>query len=139
MKHSAFAFLAILALVVSLAGPVSANGTAQGKQLTVVLQGLPESCPTGQAMAGELWLVIADNGVPGKQAVTIRVTVDTPFGDVNVYNANFRMERGQKRMIPLNIPVGYRVPTGNYHFDVTVSVKGDSVTVGHDVYIFSAK
>ena len=139
MKRTAFASLAILALLVSLAGPVSANGVAQGKILTVVLQGLPDTCPTGVAMTGELMLLIADNGVPGKQPVSINVTVQTPFGDATVFHATFRMERGQKRLIPLNIPVGTRVPPGDYYFDVSVSTKGETLTVGHEVNIYSGR
>lgn len=139
MKRSAFASLAILALLISFAGPVSANGVAQGKQLTVVLQGLPDTCPTNASMSGELLLQLADNGTVGKRLVAIDVSVDTPFGDVNVFHATVRMAAGSKREIPLRIPVGANVPTGTYTFHVTVSVKGESLAVAHEVYIYNGK
>jgi hypothetical protein len=133
------ASLAIIAMLVSFAGPVQANGVARGKQLAIALQGLPDSCPTGVAMTGELMIQLADDGTRGRRLVAVDVTVDTPFGDASIYHATFRMAPGKARVIPLNIPVPANAPSGDYHFDVSVQVKGESLTVEHDVYIYGPK
>ena len=140
MKRALLASLAIIAMLVSFAGPVRANGAVRGTQMAIALQGLPDSCPTGVPMTGELMIQLVDDGTHAKRLVTIDVTVDTPFGDASVLHATVRMAPSKvPRMIPLNIPVPANAPSGTYHFDVSVQVKGETLTVEHDVYIYGAK
>lgn len=137
MKRFAFASLAILGLLVSIAAPASANGDAATEQLTISVQGLPDKCPAGDPMIGELTIVLNDDGFVGARRVGIHVTVETPFGEVMLNNQTIMMERGSKVGVLLTVPVGSLVPTDTYSFKVTVFVKGDSAEVGHDAYIYS--
>jgi len=139
MKRSIFAAMAILALLVSVPAPARANGVEQGKQFNIALVGLPDTCPTNATMSGELMIQMLDDGLKGKRLVALNVTAETPFGEANVFHATFRMERGAKRVVPVNIPVPENVPPGTYTFHVTVAVKGESLTVDHEVYIFNGK
>ncbi len=88
-------------------------------------------------MIGEAIIILHDDGLKGTRIVAVNMTVATPFGDVSVFRQTMRMERGTKVVVPISIPIGTKVPEGEYYFDLTVCVKTEEVNVGHEVYIYT--
>jgi hypothetical protein len=135
MKRALLSVLSLVLMIGSMAAPAFANGSAQGKYLAISVQGLPEVCPAGQAMEGKLTIALAKNAGTGRQVVTFEVTVDTPFGDVTVFEQTFRMRPGTEHSQYISIPVPKETPTGQYYFDFQVSVRQEAMEVGHEVFV----
>ena len=135
MKRALLSVVALVLMAGSMAAPAFANGTAHGRYLTISVQGLPEVCPAGQAMDGKFLIALARSESTRRQMVTLEVTVDTPFGDVTVYHETFPMRPGTEHSQYISIPIPREVPTGEYYFDFSASVRDETIEVGHEVFV----
>jgi hypothetical protein len=134
MKRALLAVVAIFLITASATAPAFANGTAHGRYLAISVQGLPDVCPTGQSMEGKLMIALAKSDAR-RTPVTLEVSVDTPFGDVTVFEQTFRMRPGAEHQQFISIPIPREVPTGEYYFEFKVSTAQESIEVGHEVFI----
>ena len=135
MKRALLSVVALVLMTGSMAAPAFANGTEHGKYVAISVQGLPEVCPPGQAMEGKLLIALSKDAGKGRQVVTLEVSVDTPFGDVTVFEQTFRMRPGTQQSQEISIPIPKETPTGEYYFDFQVSIRQEAVEVGHEVFI----
>jgi hypothetical protein len=134
MKRALLAVVALVLITASTTAPAFANGTEHGKYLAIAVQGLPDVCPAGQAMEGKMMIAIVQDNSKRKP-VTLKVTVDTPFGDVTVFQQTFRMRPGTEHTQYISIPIPKEVPTGEYYFEFRVSIPEESLEVGHEVLV----
>ena len=134
MKRALLAVVAIFLITASTTAPAFANGTEHGRYLTLSVQGLPDVCPSGQAMNGKLVIALAMSDAR-RMPVTLEVSVDTPFGEVTVFEQTFRMRPGAEHQQYISIPIPREVPTGEYYFEFRASVPQESIEVGHEVFI----
>lgn len=135
MRRSVYFAIALLMLMATFGVPARANGVDHGRYMTLAVEGLPDVCPTGAAMEGKAFLYLAADGTRAKKAISVEISVETPFGDLPVYEASFRMRPGTTRAIPLSIPVAESAPGGMYTLTFDVSTKEETVTVSHTVRV----
>ena len=136
MKRAVIATFALVLFAAVSAVPAFANGIAQGKHMSVAVDGLPDTCPAGEVMSGKLFIQLSPDMKIKKQSITVELSVETAFGDVTLETRTFKMPAGMTRSVALVIPVPKGTPAGDYNFHVTVSDLEEQLTVDHAVTVY---
>jgi hypothetical protein len=141
MQRRIISLIACLALATLAVVPARANGTTQGRIVSVGLHGFTDELFVGQFLTGAITVGLTDDGSTKRKLITVTTWVDTPLGRATISQELHRLAPGQEATYLVAIPYLRPIPGSQnglpVTIGVTVAVKGETVEASHSLTIFS--
>ena len=143
MQRRIVSIIACLALATLAVVPARANGTTQGRAISVAIHGFADELFVGQFLTGAITVGLTDDGSTRRKLFTVTTWLDTPLGRATISQEVHRLLPGQEATYLVAIPY-LRPAPGSQNglpltFGVTVAIKGETVEATHALTLYATE